>query len=74
MRAVTEFRHAWAVLARVTSPYKASHYQSVDILRVYWEEADAVAEVVRLKGADPNDAHRYYHTETEVERSVLRSK
>ena len=64
---MTEFRQGWAVLARVTSSYNVDEQEAVDILRVFSDEADAIAEVERLQAANPNSTHLYCHSETRVE-------
>ena len=65
---MTEFRRAWAVLARVTSTFDQT--PMLDVLRVFWDEADARAEAERLQAQDPNEDHVYYVEETEVERAL----
>jgi hypothetical protein len=65
------FDGAWAVLMRNTGWLDGDKLDVVDVLQVYWEKADAVAEVDRLRADDPRENdHFYYCEETQVERRL----
>jgi hypothetical protein len=62
-----EFEPAWAVVVRDVSPVEGEDADIVDVLRVFWSETDAHAEVLRLREGDPNPDRFYYFETTEVQ-------
>jgi hypothetical protein len=64
-----EFREAWAVICRDVGWDEESETEKdvFTVLRVFWREADALAEVHRLRRADPDDDRFYYMEETKAE-------
>ena len=67
---MSRFRQGWAVLSHDTGWDDDSETQKsvVDVLRVYFERRDALAEVYRLRALDADPSRLYYMEQTEVER------
>jgi hypothetical protein len=64
----TEFEKAWAVVRLDYTPIEGEEAAIRDVLRVFWTEEDALAEVERLKDAHGTDDRSFYYEETEVKR------
>jgi class 3 adenylate cyclase len=67
-RVLAEFEPAWAVVVRDWSPVEGDDADSVDVLRVFWSEDEARAEVERLRERDPSPDRLYYCEATAVQR------
>jgi hypothetical protein len=67
-----EFGQGWAVLVRDTGWSEEDDVEKdvVSELTIYWDKADALAEVRRLRADDPSVDHFYYCQETQVERRL----
>ena len=65
-----EFVEAWAVVCRDVGWDEEEDVEKdvFTVLRVFWREADALAEVHRLRAADSHEDRFYYMEETEAER------
>jgi class 3 adenylate cyclase len=67
-RVLEQFEAAWAVVVRDWSPVEGEDADTVDVLRVFWSEDEARAEVERLREADPSPDRLYYCEATAVRR------
>jgi class 3 adenylate cyclase len=67
-RVLAEFEPAWAVIVRDWSPVEGDDADTVDVLRVFWSEDEARAEVERLRERDPSPDRLYYCEATAVQR------
>jgi hypothetical protein len=66
----SQFRQGWAVCSRDTGERRDEDglvMDVVDVLRVFWRETDAYAEVMRLRASDPSEDFLYYYEETQIE-------
>jgi hypothetical protein len=61
------FEPAWAVVVRDVSPVEGEDSDIVDVLKVFWSETDAHAEVLNMRERDPNPDRFYYFQATEVQ-------
>jgi hypothetical protein len=60
-------RRGWAVLMRDFAPIEGDDADVVSVLKVFLDDAQARAEVLRLRTVDPSDDKLFYCEETEVE-------
>ena len=67
---MAEFRQAWAVVLRDFTVEGEEQADAVTVVRVYWLESDAVAEVARLMRASAEADLLYYAEPTEVEQPL----
>jgi class 3 adenylate cyclase len=63
-----EFEPAWAVVVRDWSPVEGDDADTVNVLRVFWSEDEARAEVERLHERDPSPDRLYYCEATAIQR------
>jgi class 3 adenylate cyclase len=63
-----EFEPAWAVVVRDWSPVEGDDADTVNVLRVFWSEDEARAEVERLRERDPSPDRLYYCEATAIQR------
>ncbi len=63
-----DFEEAWAVVCRDTGVLDGDPLNVVEVLRIYWSKEAALAEVHRLRGADPDPDHFYYYQRTQAAR------
>jgi hypothetical protein len=66
--ALSDFQPAWAVVLRDVETIADEERDVVTVLRVFWSKEAAIAEVRRLRDADPSDDHLYYCDATSVAR------
>jgi hypothetical protein len=64
------FRQAWAVVLRDFTVADEEQADAVSVVRVYWSESDAVAEVARLMRKSAEADLLYYAEPTEVEQPL----
>jgi hypothetical protein len=60
-------RRGWAVVVRDYTPIGENDADVVSVVKVFLSEANAHAEVMRLRAADPSEDKLYYYEETEIE-------
>jgi hypothetical protein len=61
-----DFEQAWAVMCRDTGVLDGDQLNVVEVLRIYWAESAALAEVERLRTQDADRDHFYYYAATQA--------